>query len=103
MYAVVTTGGKQVRVKAGDVIRVEKVDGDVGSTIELGPVSLVAKDDGLIVGLDRLTGAKVVAQVMNHGQRKKIRVFKYKKRKQYHRTFGHRQQYSEIKITDIQA
>jgi large subunit ribosomal protein L21 len=103
MYAVVTTGGKQYKVAQGDVLRVEKLDAAVGETVELDRVHLVAKEDGVVVDPSVLASAKVVALVTGEGQRKKIRVFKYKRRKNYHRTYGHRQEYTEIKIAEIQA
>lgn len=102
MYAVVTTGGKQYRVSEGDVLRVEKLAGEVGDTLELGPVSMIAGDSGVTLGA-ALASAKVTAQVVSQGRRKKIRVFKYKRRKGYRRTQGHRQSFTEVRITAIQA
>lgn len=101
MYAVVVTGGKQYRVAPGDRLRVEKLPNALGDTVELGPVHLVSKDDGSIVTTGALGDAKVIAQITGEGRRKKIRVFKYKRRKNYRRTQGHRQYYSEILIKDI--
>lgn len=101
MYAVVTTGGKQVKVAEGDVIRVEKLDAEVGDTIELDDVQFLGKDEGIVVDKDALTGAKVVCQVTRQGLAKKIRVFKMKRRKNYHRTQGHRQRFTELKIKEI--
>ena len=103
MYAVVITGGKQYKVSQGDVLRVEKLEVPVGGTIELDQVCLVAKDDGVVVDAQALASAKVVAAVTGQGRRKKIRVFKYKRRKNYHRTYGHRQSYTELTIQEIQA
>jgi large subunit ribosomal protein L21 len=103
MYAVITTGGKQYRVSQGDRLRVEKLDVLVGDTVSLEQVHLLAKDDGVVVDPQALTTAKVIAEVIAQGRHKKIRVFKYKKRKNYHRTFGHRQSYTELKIREIQA
>jgi large subunit ribosomal protein L21 len=102
MYAVVTTGGKQYRVSEGDVLRVEKLTGEIGETLELGQVHLVARESGIVAG-SALESAKVLAEVVSYGRRKKIRVFKYKRRKNYRRTIGHRQDYTEIRITAIQA
>lgn len=101
MYAVVATGGKQVKVQHGDIIRVEKLEARVGDTIELNEVKLVAKDDGLVTDPGALSGAKVVCKVTGEGKRKKIRVFKKKRRKDYYRTRGHRQRYTELKVQDI--
>lgn len=103
MYAVVKTGGKQYKVTAGDTLRVEKLEVPVGGTVELNQVCLVATDDGVIVDPKALASAKVIAEVSGQGRRKKIRVFKYKRRKNYHRTYGHRQSYTELKIREIQA
>lgn len=101
MYAVVVTGGKQYRVAPGDRLRVEKLSGGIGDTVELGPVHLVSKDDGSVLTTGALGGAKVIAQVTSEGRRKKIRVFKYKRRKNYRRTQGHRQYFTEILIKEI--
>ncbi len=103
MYAVVMTGGKQYKVAPGDTLRVEKLDVPVGGTVELDQVRLVAKDEGVVVDPQALSSAKVIAKVMGQGRLKKIRVFKYKRRKNYHRTIGHRQSYTQLKIQEIQA
>lgn len=103
MYAVVTTGGKQYRVSEGARLRVEKLDAAIGETVELGPVRLLAKEDGLLVNPDQLADAKVLAEVTDQGRRKKIRVFKYKRRKNYRRTIGHRQSFTEIVVKEIKA
>ena len=103
MYAVVTTGGKQLRVAEGDVIRVEKLEVRVGDTIELDQVNMIGKEDGAVFASGELGKAKVVCQVTGQGRKKKIRVFKMKRRKNYHRTYGHRQPYTELKVEKIQA
>ncbi|MFP6581389.1 MAG: 50S ribosomal protein L21 [Candidatus Hydrogenedentota bacterium] len=103
MYAVVTTGGKQVKVAEGDVIRVEKLDVNVGDTVELDDVQMIGKDEGAVIDPDALSSAKVVCEVTDQGRRKKIKVFKMKRRKNYHRTIGHRQYYTELKVQQIQA
>lgn len=103
MYAVVKTGGKQYKVAQGDRLRIEKLEGGVGDTVQLGQVCLLVKDDGLVVDPQALASAKVMAEVTGEGRSKKIRVFKYKRRKNYHRTYGHRQSYTEVTIRDIQA
>ncbi|MDP7638986.1 MAG: 50S ribosomal protein L21 [Candidatus Hydrogenedentes bacterium] len=103
MYAVVSTGGKQIRVEEGDVVRVEKLDADVGDTVELDEVRLLAKDDSVVVDPDALEGTKVVCQVSGQGRGKKIRVFKMKRRKGYKRTYGHRQDYTELQVQTIQG
>lgn len=103
MYAVVTTGGKQVRVAEGDRVRVEYIEAPVGDTVELTQVLLVSGDQGLVADPAQLESAKVVCQVVRQGRRKKIRVFKKKRRKNFARTIGHRQYYTELKIEAIQA
>ena len=103
MYAVVSTGGKQIRVEEGDVVRVEKLDANVGDTIELDEVRLLAKDDSIVVDPSALEGAKVVCLVSNQGRGKKIRVFKMKRRKGYKRAYGHRQYYTELRVQTIQG
>ena len=103
MYAVVETGGKQVKVSAGDVVRVEKLDAPVGDTIELTDVRLLAGDDGVVVDPKALESAKVVCLVQDQDRLKKIKVFKYKRRKGYRRTQGHRQHFTALKVTDIVA
>ena len=102
-YAVVTTGGKQIKVSEGDVVRVEKLDVAVGDTVELDKVTLLANDDGIVVEADALSGAKVICKVLNQGRAKKIRVFKKKRRKNYSRIYGHRQMYTELKVQEIQG
>lgn len=103
MYAVVTAGGKQYKVAEGDRLRVEKLDAALGEQVELSPVQMIAKDDGVIVGPDALASAKVVAEVTGQDRHKKIRVFKKKRRKNYMRSYGHRQPFTEITIREIQS
>ncbi|MCP4641720.1 MAG: 50S ribosomal protein L21 [bacterium] len=103
MYAVVTTGNKQYKVAEGDRLRVEKIDAVVGDTVELDNVALVAGEDGVVVDPAKLKDAKVVCQVMAQDRAKKIIVFKKKRRKNYARTQGHRQAFTELKVDKIQA
>lgn len=103
MYAVIITGGKQYRVALGDTLRVEKIDAEVGATVQIDKVSFLAKDDGIVADPGALASAKVMAEVVSQGRAKKIRVFKYKRRKNYRRTQGHRQSYTELRIREIQA
>lgn len=103
MYAVVTTGGKQVKVAQGDVIRVEKLDVNVGDKVELDDVSFLAKDKGIEVDEKKLAKTKVICKVTGQGRRKKIRVFKMKRRKNYSRLYGHRQDYTELLVEQIKA
>lgn len=103
MYAVVTTGGKQVRVTQGDLIRVEKLDANVGDTVELDDVAFLAKDKEIVVDEKKLAKSKVICKVTDQGRRKKIRVFKMKRRKNYSRLYGHRQDFTELLVEKIKA
>ena len=103
MYAVLVTGGKQYRVQEGDVIYVEKLDGEIESTVELDHILVVSKDGELIVGKPVVEGAKVVATVLAQGKAKKIIVFKYKRKKDYRRKQGHRQPFTKLQIEKINA
>ena len=103
MYAVVKTGGKQVKVAEGDIVRVEKLDAPVGDTVELSDIALLAKDDKVVVEPKKLSKAKVVCQVLAQDRAKKIRVFKKKRRQGYTRTQGHRQSFTDIKVIEIKG
>lgn len=103
MYAVIKTGGKQYRVAEGDVLRIEKIDAEEGAAVTLDQVLMVADGDDIKVGAPLLDGGSVAATVVRHGQGKKITAVKFKRRKNYRREFGHRQWFSEIKITGITA
>ncbi len=102
MYAVIKTGGKQYRVSEGDVIRVEKLEGDVGSDLELDEV-LMLGGEKVAIGKPVVAGAKVSAKIMSQGKAKKVIVFKMKRRKGYRRKRGHRQPYTELRITGVSA
>ncbi len=102
MYAIVNTGGKQYRLEPGDTVRVESLPGDQGDLIELEDVRLLSNDDGeVIVGAPTVAGAKVTAEVVQQGRGNKIIVFKYKAKTRYRRKNGHRQNYTELRVTDI--
>jgi large subunit ribosomal protein L21 len=101
MHAVIRTGGKQYRVAEGDVLRVEKLDAEPGSTIELADVLLIADGDHIAVGTPVLEGKAVAAEVVTHARANKIEVIKFKRRKKYRRSHGHRQHYTQLKITSI--
>jgi large subunit ribosomal protein L21 len=103
MYVVVTAGGKQIKVAQGDLVRVEKMEGPVGDTVELKGVNLVAKDDGVVVDANALENAKVVCEIVRQGRGKKVRVYKKKRKKNYQRTHGHRQAYTQLKVRSIEA
>ncbi|MBI2897379.1 MAG: 50S ribosomal protein L21 [Deltaproteobacteria bacterium] len=102
MYAVIRTGGKQYRVAQGDAIRVEKLEGDVGSTISFEPL-LVGEGETVKIGQPLVTGAKVEAEIVAHGRGKKVIVFKLRRRKNYRRKIGHRQDYTQIRVKSIEV
>lgn len=101
MYAVVETGGKQYRVEPGQKIRVELLDAAEGATVDLGPVFLVAREEGLALGMPSVDGAKVSAKVIAHGRGKKVYAFRYKNKTNQRRIRGHRQSYTELEILSI--
>ena len=103
MYAVIKTGGKQYKVTEGDVLRVEKLNAEVNATVELTEVLLVAGDNTVKVGSPLVEGAKVVVEVLSHGKGAKVINFKYKPKKASHRKKGHRQLFTEVKVTSINA
>ncbi len=101
MYAVIRSGGKQYRVAPGQTIRLETLAGEVGAKVELGDVLLVENEGNVQVGSPLITNAKVQATVLQHDRAKKILVFKKKRKKQYRRTQGHRQDYTAVRIDNI--
>jgi large subunit ribosomal protein L21 len=101
MYAVIETGGKQYRVEPGDVIRVESVDGEKGASGEVSRVLLVSPESGTILTGEKIANAKVEATIMGHDRSPKIVVFHYKRKKQYKKTQGHRQNYTELRVDKI--
>lgn len=103
MYAVIKTGGKQYRVAAGDKIKVEKLAGDVGGTVTLDQVLMVADGEKTTIGSPIIKGATVKATVVSHGRADKVMIFKFRRRKHYRKTQGHRQSFTEIKIEAIAA
>ncbi|MDN5872724.1 MAG: 50S ribosomal protein L21 [Nitrococcus sp.] len=103
MYAVIRTGGKQYRVSEGDTLRVEKLDAELGAAIDFEQVLMIADTDDIQVGTPLIGGSIVSAEVTGQGRGRKIEVRKFKRRKNYHRCHGHRQHYTEVKITRIGA
>ena len=100
MYAVIATGGKQCRVKEGDVLCIEKIDAEVDSVVSF-DVLLLGEGDEVKVGAPTVAGAKVEAKVLGQVKGEKIVVYKYKSKKTYHRKQGHRQPYTKVEITSI--
>jgi large subunit ribosomal protein L21 len=103
MYAVFKTGGKQYKAAPGDVIQVEKLDADNGASVELDEVLMVADGDEVRVGSPTIEGGKVTAEVVGHGRGDKVRIIKFRRRKHHMKRMGHRQHYTEIKITGIEG
>ena len=101
MYAIIKTGGKQYKVSEGDLVRVEKLDYEVGETVDFEEVLLVSNDGDIKVGSPVVEGAKVSATVEDQNKAKKIVVFKFKPKKQYRKKHGHRQPYTLVKINSI--
>lgn len=103
MYAIIRTGGKQYRVSEGDKVHVEKLPGNAGDSISFDEVLLVGGGDGAKIGAPLVKGASVKAEILGQRRDSKIVVFKLKRRKNYRRKQGHRQPYTEVKITGINA
>jgi large subunit ribosomal protein L21 len=101
VYAVFRTGGKQYRASKGDRLRVERLEAEVGDTVEFDQVLLVGEGSNVTVGKPTVTGGKVQATVRAQGRNKKVEVVKFKRRKSYKRMHGHRQFYTELEVTSI--
>ena len=101
MYAIIETGGKQFKVQEGDILSVEKLDAGEGESVEITRVLAVVKDGEVIVGKPVVEGAKAVLKVLEHGKGEKVLIFKYKAKKNYRRTRGHRQPYSKVVVEKI--
>lgn len=103
MYAVIVTGGKQYKVEAGDTLYIEKLDVEADATVTFDKVVAVGADDGIKVGTPYVEGATVAAKAIKNGKAKKITVFTYKSKKNEKRKMGHRQPYTKVEITAINA
>lgn len=101
MFAVVRTGGKQYKVKEGDIIKIEKLVGEEGDSIALEEVLLIGDASETIIGQPLVPNAKVVCSIINQGKSKKVVIFKAKRRKGYQKKQGHRQMYTSLKINQI--
>ncbi|MDQ6735877.1 MAG: 50S ribosomal protein L21 [Nitrospirota bacterium] len=102
MYAIVETGGKQYRVEPGTILQVELLPGEVGGTIELSQVRLVQNANAdLLIGHPWVERARVTAEILRQGRTRSMMIFKKKRRKNYRRTKGHRQSFTQVRITDI--
>ena len=103
MYAVVATGGKQYKVQEGEILRVEKLTGEIGSQVAFDRVLMLSDGESVKVGQPVLEGALVKGHIIEQGRNKKVLVFKYKRRKRYRRKQGHRQPFTAVKIDAIEA
>src|SRR5262245_51330323 len=103
MYAVIKTGGKQYRVETGAQVRVESLSADVGAAVSFDEVLLVGGGEGVKVGAPLVSGAKVKATVVSHGRGDKVKIFKMRRRKHFQKTQGHRQNFTEVRIDEIQG
>lgn len=103
MYAVIVTGGKQYKVSEGDTIFVEKIEAEDGSAVTFDQVLLVGVDSDVKVGVPTVSGASVEATIVKSGKAKKIYVYKMKRKKNYRRKKGHRQPFTKVEITKINA
>ncbi|MCW8333213.1 50S ribosomal protein L21 [Vibrio sp. SCSIO 43135] len=103
MYAVFQSGGKQHRVSEGQTLRLEKLDVETGATVEFDKVLLVANGEEITVGAPLVEGGKVTAEVVQHGRGDKVKIVKFRRRKHSRKQQGHRQWFTEVKITGINA
>lgn len=103
MHAVIKTGGKQYRVAEGDLLKVEKLEGEVGATVEFPEVLAVGEGDSIKVGAPTVAGAKVRAEIVAQGKSKKVIIFKKRRRKGFAKKQGHRQLFTSVKIQEIKA
>jgi large subunit ribosomal protein L21 len=103
MYAVIKSGGKQYKVSPGDVVRIEKLENEAGSTVEFGEVLALNNDQNLVVGSPLVANARVSGTVVETGKAKKVLIFKYKRKKQYKVFRGHRQRFTAVKIDAIKG
>lgn len=101
MYAVIESGGKQHRVEPGEVLQLEKLDIAEGETIDFDKVMMIGEGEKIAIGTPYVEGGKVTAEVLGHGRGDKVTIIKMRRRKHYRRQAGHRQHFTEVKITEI--
>ena len=101
MYAVIKTGGKQYRVKEGDILKLETLPNEVGSEVDFSEVLMLADGDKITCGTPLVPKAVVKAEVLEHGRHKKVKILKFRRRKHHMKQMGHRQNYTQVKITAI--
>lgn len=103
MYAVIVSGGKQYRVSEGETLKLEKIEAETGASIDFDKILLVVDGEKVNIGAPVVKGAKVTAEVVAHGRHKKVKILKFKRRKHHMKQMGHRQWFTEVKITGISA
>ena len=103
MYAVIVSGGKQHRVEEGETLKLEKLNIEVGASVDFDRVLLVVNGEDVKIGAPVVQGAKVSAEIVSHGRGKKVRIMKFKRRKHHMKQMGYRQWFTEVKITGISA
>lgn len=103
MYAVIVSGGKQHRVQEGEILRLEKLEAATGDTVEFDQVLMVANGGDFTFGAPLVSGAKVKAEILSHGRADKVTIIKFRRRKHSLKRQGHRQWYTDVKITGINA
>ena len=103
MYAVIKTGGKQYKVVAGERLKVEQLDVEVGASVTIDQVLAVGAGADMVIGTPLVVGATVVATVLSHGRHDKVRIFKMRRRKHYQKRQGHRQNYTELQISTVNS
>lgn len=103
MYAIIETGGKQYRVAEGQTLKVEKLEAEAGHTVDFDRVLMIGEGETARIGAPLIDGAKVVAEVLKHGRADKIRIIKFRRRKHHMKRQGHRQYFTQVKITKVQA
>jgi len=103
MYAVIKTGGKQYRVSQGDRLKVDSLDAETGAELNLSDVLMLGSGESVTIGSPLIANASVSARVVEHGKAKKVRIIKFKRRKHYRKQMGHRQNFTELEITGINA
>ena len=101
MYAVISTGGKQYKLAKGDICRIEKLDAEEGTTVDLDNVLMIADGDNINIGTPYVAGGKVTATIKSHGRAKKVEIMKFRRRKHHQKRTGHRQYFTEIEVTGI--
>lgn len=103
MYAIFQSGGKQHRVSEGQTLRLEKLDAETGAAVDFDSVLMIADGEEITVGAPLVAGAKITAEVIKHGRGDKVKIVKFRRRKHSRKQMGHRQWFTEVKITGISA